>query len=63
MRQSTKLSIQSSSTWKVAEAIHRRCCAHTGCSGPYQHLQEAAAAVEALAGRVPPAHTPLRSAA
>jgi len=35
-------------TWRVATAIHQRCCTHSGCSGAYQHLGEAAAAVDAL---------------
>ena len=42
-------------TWSVAEAIHRRCCGRTACNGVFEHLGAAAAAIEALAPRTPPA--------
>ncbi|HUZ42917.1 MAG TPA: hypothetical protein VMU63_00820 [Acidimicrobiales bacterium] len=50
MRARVTVPARTDATWVVATAIHRRCCTHTACAGPFVHLQEAAAATEALLG-------------
>jgi hypothetical protein len=41
-------------TMEVAAAIHDRCCNDAGCDGAFEHLREAAVAVDVLTGHRPP---------